>query len=245
MIAQLHHTYSQKGEVRAGLIGVILVIVLTALVVTWLTSGMLGADKWPIKWLDVSGPLQRVSAHQIRAVLEPEINGGFFTVDLDRVRMIAEDIPWVSSAQARTLWPDTIEVRVLEFLAVAHWGKNSLISQDGSAFKVPSADQIQGLPHLQGPDDQVAEVVTFWQQASKRLGEISLEVDDLRLYERGSWELRLTNQTRVMLGREDVLPRLQRLVASWNVLTKNGLRIPRSIDLRYTNGFAVQWVENS
>ncbi|MBE9548014.1 MAG: cell division protein FtsQ/DivIB [Proteobacteria bacterium] len=238
-------TKIQKGEVKPGLIGVILVISLTALVVTWLTSGMLGADKWPIKWLDISGPMQRVSANQIRSALEPEIAGGFFTVDLDQVRSIAEEIPWVSSAQARTLWPDTIEIRVLEYMAVAHWGKNRLISQDGTAFTVPAAGQIQGLPHLQGPEDQVSDVVTFWQQANKRLGDVALEVDHMRLFDRGSWELRLTNQTRVMLGREDVLPRLQRLVENWNVLTGNGVRIPRSIDLRYTNGFAVQWMEHS
>ncbi len=237
--------YLQRGEIRGGLIGVILVITLTALVFTWLTSGMLGADKWPIRWLNISGPLQRVNANQVKSVLEPEVNGGFFTVDLDQVRALTEEIPWVSSAQARTLWPDTIEVRVLEYMAVAHWGKDKLISEYGKAFSVPAAEQIQGLPYLQGPDDQVSDVVTFWQQASKRLGEISLEVDDLHLYERGAWELKLTNQTRVMLGRENVLPRLQRLVGNWNALTENGLRIPKSIDLRYTNGFAVEWSENS
>ena len=134
-------------------------------------------------------------------------------------------------------------MRVLEYMAVAHWGKSELISQQGTAFKVPAADQIQGLPYLTGPDEQLGDVVKFWQQANKRLVEISLEVDDLRLHERGSWELRLTNQTRVMLGREDVLTRLQRLVANWNVLTGDGIRIPQSIDLRYTNGFAVQWVK--
>ncbi|MCF6263939.1 MAG: cell division protein FtsQ/DivIB [Xanthomonadales bacterium] len=235
----------QRGAIKPGLVGVVLVIALTALVVTWLTSGMLGANKWPIKWLDVSGPLQRVSADQIRAVLEPEINGGFFTVDLDRVRSITEEIPWVSSAEARTQWPDTIEVRVLEYMAVAHWGSSQLISEQGIAFTVPAANKIQGLPRLQGPDNQIDAVVTFWQQADKRLREVSLQVEDLRLHKRGSWELLLMNKTRVMLGRENVLPRLQRLIANWNQLTQSGVNIPFSVDLRYTNGFAVQWVENS
>lgn len=238
-------TRTQQGVIKPGLIGVILVIALTALVVTWLTSGMLGANKWPIKWLDVSGPLERVSAEQISAILEPEINGGFFTVDLDRVRAIAEEIPWVSSAEARTLWPDTIEVRVLEYMAVAHWGSNQLISEQGVAFTVPAANKIQGLPRLQGPENQIGPVVTFWQQADKRLDEISLGVEYLRLYERGSWELTLTNKTQVMLGSEFVLPRLQRLIANWDKLTGKGLNIPFSVDLRYTNGFAVQWAENS
>ncbi|MCF6225362.1 MAG: cell division protein FtsQ/DivIB [Xanthomonadales bacterium] len=235
----------QQGVIKPGLVGVVLVIALTALVVTWLTSGMLGANKWPIKWLDVSGPLQRVSADQIRAVLEPEINGGFFTIDLDRVRAITEGIPWVSSAEARTQFPDTIEVRVLEYTAVAHWGSSQLISEQGVAFTVPAANKIQGLPRLQGPDNQLEAVVTFWQQANKRLGEVSLEVEDLRLHKRGSWELLLMNNTRVMLGRENVLPRLQRLIANWNQLTQRGVNIPLSVDLRYTNGFAVQWVESS
>lgn len=245
MKQKLQQANLQQGVIRPGLVGVVLVIALTALVVTWLTSGMLGANKWPIKWLDVSGPLQRVSADQIRAVLEPEINGGFFTVDLDRVRAIAEEIPWVSSAEARTQWPDTIEIRVLEYMAVAHWGDSQLISELGIAFSVPAANKIQGLPRLKGPDNQIGPVVTFWHQAGKRLGEISLEVKDLRLHERGSWELLLTNNTRVMLGRENVLPRLQRLIANWNRLTQSGLNTPISVDLRYTNGFAVQWVENA
>ncbi len=244
MIKINNNSSRQVGAASAGLIVMISIIGATLLIAIWLTSGLMGASKWPIRWLDVSGPFQRVSADQIRSALVDEVDGGFFSVNLERVRLIAEEIPWVSRAQARKQWPETIEIRVLEHQAVAHWGKGQLINDEGTAFTVPAAEQIQGLPYLSGPQEQVESVVTLWQQMSKRLQGLSLEVQDLRVYERGAWELKLNTNTTVRLGREDVLPRLQRLVSSWESLTQQGSRIPVSIDLRYTNGFSVLWAES-
>ncbi len=235
--------FRQAGAISIGAVVMISIIGATLLIAVWLTSGLLGASKWPIKWLDVSGPFQRVSAEQVGNALVDEVDGGFFSVNLDRVRATTESIPWVSHAQARKQWPDVINVRVLEHQAVARWGKSQLINDEGTAFTVPSAEQIQGLPFLEGPQGQVEDVVTLWQQVNKRLRVLALEVQDLRLYERGAWELKLSSNTVVRLGREDILPRLQRLISSWESLTENGNRIPQSIDLRYTNGFAVQWAE--
>lgn len=235
----------QTGAMSVGLIVTISIIGTTLLIAIWLTSGLMGASKWPIRWLDVNGPFQRVSTDQLRNALHDEVNGGFFSVNLERVRLAAEELPWISHAQARKHWPDVIEVRVLEHQAVAHWGRGQLINDEGNVFVVPAAEQIQGLPYLSGPQQQVETVVTLWQQISKRLQDLSLEVQDLRLYERGAWELKLNTNTIVRLGRDDVLPRLQRLVLSWESLTQQDANIPVSIDLRYTNGFSVMWAEGS
>ena len=40
---------NQSGGIRPGLIMVIMATGLTMLVVIWLTSGLVGADKWPIR----------------------------------------------------------------------------------------------------------------------------------------------------------------------------------------------------
>ncbi len=244
MINTFNNSSRQIGAISAGLVVMVSIIGATLLIAIWLTSGLMGASKWPIRWLDVNGPFQRVSADQVKSALVDEVDGGFFSVNLERVRLRAEEIPWVSHAQARKQWPETIEVRVLEHQAVAHWGKGQLINDEGEAFTVPAAEQIQGLPYLSGPQEQVENVVTLWQQVNKRLQGLSLEVQDLRVYERGAWELKLSTNTTVRLGREDVLPRLQRLVSSWESLTQQGSRIPVSIDLRYTNGFSVLWAES-
>jgi cell division septal protein FtsQ len=45
----------------------------------------------------------------------------------------------------------------------------------------------------------------------------------------------------VRLGRESTVERLQRLLASWETLMRQQDVPPVDVDLRYTNGFAVQW----
>ena len=93
-------------------------------------------------------------------------------------------------------------------------------------------------------DASMAEVVNAtWQQFNNELHPVGLEIDRIRLDRRGAWYLELTSGTRVHIGREDPLMRLRRMVASWPHLLGENEFIPRVVDLRYSNGFAVRWPE--
>jgi len=225
----------------SGLLAVSLLFIATAAGLVWVSMGIVASDRWPIRWLEVNGTFQRVSAEQLRATLVPAIHANFFTVDVNALRGAAESLSWVESVTVRKQWPDTVWVTVAEFQPVAHWNRGQLIANDGKQFAVPEADELQGLPWLEGPDSQLHQVLTNWVEFNERLVPLGLEVDRLRLDRRGAWSMVLSNGTQVELGRDATAARLNTLLESWDELMSEQPVPPRDIDLRYTNGFAVLW----
>lgn len=229
----------------SGLLMVLCLFLLAAAGFAWVSMGIVAKDRWPIRWLEINGNFQRVSAEQLRAGLTPLIRSSFFTIDLQELRDATGRLSWVSRVRVQKRWPDTVVVEVDEFLPFAHWNRGRLISSSGEAFIVPEADGIQGLPWLQGPEDQLGQVLENWSKFNDELAPAGLEIQQLKLDRRGAWSMLLSNGTNVHLGRTATHERLQRLMSSWEALLDMQSAPPRDVDLRYTNGFAVNWPQIS
>lgn len=210
------------------------------LCVLWLRSGLIGADQWPIRWLDVEGDLARTSASQIRAAAVGEASGGFFAVDLQRVRTAVESLPWVARVEVSRHWPDALHIRVVEHRPVARWNESGLFSDRGDVFEVDGSEGMQGLAQLSGPESRRDEVLETWLDMRKTLNAVGLDIDELKVDDRGAWRVTLDNGLKVVLGREEMQHRLQRYVDVHRALN-NDERRPRVVDMRYTNGLAVRW----
>lgn len=224
-----------------GIFTVLLMFMLAMGGMAWVYAGMITQEHWPIRWLELDGAFDRVSAEQLRASIVPVASGSFFTVDLTAVKNAAFRQAWVSSVTVQKAWPDTVRVQVREYVPMAHWIDGQLISTTGQQFEVPGADEIQGLPWLSGPATQLEHVFSTWKEFNTELMPTGLEIERIRLDPRGAWLLELNNGTQVHIGREQARSRLQTLVKSWPGLMQGKDLPPLGIDLRYTNGFAVRW----
>lgn len=213
--------------------------------VVWVYTGMVAQERWPIKWLEIDGPFERVSAEQLRSSLTPLVDGSFFMVDTGLMREIAAEMPWVSEVNIQKSWPDTVQVTIHEFTPVVHWINGSLLDAAGKPFNVPSADEIQGLPWLESPEAQLGLVFENWKKFDDRLGLIGQQIERLSLDPRGSWSARLSGGTEVRLGKGDIFMNLDVLISTWAGLMQGQSVPPVSIDLRYTNGFAVLWPQET
>ncbi len=236
-------TMRQAGS-ASGVLLVLLLFVVSAAGIGWVGMGIVAPDRWPIRWLEVHGDFQRVSAEQLRATLAPDMDSSFFTVDMKGLEEDAGRIPWVAAVEVQKIWPDTVTVTVDEYEPVAHWNSGQLIASDGAPFAVPEADELQGLPWLSGPEARLEDVLDAWVMIDRRLEVLGLEVARLSLDDRGAWSLQLNNGTQVYLGRNSTEERLERLLSSWDALMEEQDVPPRDIDLRYTNGFAVAWTQD-
>ena len=169
-----------------GVLVLIVLFLFSAAGIAWVGVGIVAADRWPIRWLEVNGEFQRISAEQLRASLAPQMNSSFFTVDLKGLEESAKRTFWVSRARAQKIWPDTVIVTVDEYEPVAHWNSGKLVSRQGEAFDVPDADEIQGLPWLEGPETRLDDVLSAWVALNEHLATLGLEVQRLALDERFS-----------------------------------------------------------
>jgi cell division protein FtsQ len=216
-------------------------LLLVALPLVAVVNGWVAADHWPIQRLRLTAEYERVSAEQVRSAVAPQLGRGFFAIDLAQVRSSIAALPWVEQVEVRKRWPDLIEVTLREHRPYARWGRDRLLSDRGALFSATGQELLQGLPELEGPDARVAEVVALHAQAQKTFAGTGLAVTGVRLSARGSWSLALGNGARIVVGRADPEPRLQRLVRVLPQLLSGAAQPFERIDLRYTNGFAVRW----
>lgn len=201
---------------------------------------LLASQQMPIRWIEAQGAFERVTAQQIQATAAPLLTGGFFGVDLERLRQGVEDIPWIRSAGVQRQWPDKVLIRVIEHQPLGQWGKDRLVSDAGEIFEVTGGG-FGGLVALSGPEERAPEVVSFYRDLSERLQPTGLDVAELTLSDRGAWQAGLTGGIKVLLGSSDLERRTDRLVVALDRLLAENPGSLRSVDLRYTNGLAVRW----
>jgi cell division protein FtsQ len=227
----------------ASALATVVVLVLLAV----LTAGsrqVVAENQWPIEWIEVQGEFERVTAEQVKAATVPMLQNGFFGIQLDRVRARVEELAWVRAAEVRKVWPDQLVVRVDEHQPLARWQENQLVSDLGEVFSVEGMVAIEGLLKLSGPDGMAPEMIEFYSALRQRLKPTGLDVLTLTLSHRGGWEAGLSDGMTLVIGRDQPMKRVDRLVSALEDLRADPTRRPLSIDLRYTNGFAVRWLAN-
>lgn len=227
----------------------LIAVALVALPVVAVLRGWIGADQWPLRTLRASGEFERVDAAQVRRTLVPFARSGFFAVDLKAAQAAVARLPWVEHAEVRKRWPDVLEVRITEHRPFARWGAGRLLSDRGRLFSASGAPVPAGLPQLGGPDGRVREVVELYQHARELFAPVGMTVRGVRLDPRGSWSVTLLDRahggavTHVVVGRNEAAPRIGRFVRLLPQLMRDPARHIERADLRYTNGFALDWAE--
>ncbi|UJB14520.1 cell division protein FtsQ/DivIB [Xanthomonas translucens] len=217
----------------------LLALALVALPVVAVLNGWVGAERWPLSRLQVSGDFKRVPAEQLRQVVLPYARRGFFAVRLQDAQNAIERLPWVESARVRKRWPDVLEVRVTEHRPFARWGSDRMLSEQGRIFALPSELRGMALPQLAGPDAKAQDVIALYNESRALFAPSGMQVDGVAMDARGSWSLQLGNGVQVVVGRDDARARLARFARVLPQLaTPEQAPIARA-DLRYTNGFTV------
>ena len=220
----------------------LLAIAVVALPVVAVLNGWVGAERWPLAKLRVHGEFKRVPAEVLQQTLLPYARSGFFAVSLQDAQHAVERLPWVESAQVRKQWPDVLEVSVVEHKPFARWGKDRLLSEQGRLFAIPHGLENAVLPQLDGPDAKTAEVVELYNDSRALFAPVGVDVQQAAMDARGSWSLLLGNGTEVIVGRNDARSRLARFARVLPQFKRGQLSIARA-DLRYTNGFALEWAK--
>jgi cell division protein FtsQ len=195
----------------------------------------------PFHSLEVSGPMQRVEASSVRTALATQLTQGFWDVDLIAARNAVEALPWVAHARVERSWPATLRVRVWERQAFARWDDQRLLDTDARVFKPAAVDLDATLPLLGGISGQEREVMDAFQRLQGRLKGTAFELAGLRQDARGEWFARSVAGIDLRFGRGDPDLHLELLNGTVLEALRNRLPDVDYVDLRYTNGFAVNW----
>lgn len=234
-----------------------------------LAALLLGAAVWvarhpyfAIRTVQIEGmgqdALVSVTPSAVHGTIAGRLTGNFFTIDLDASRKLIESAPWVRSAQVRRVWPHTLQVKIEEQQPLAYWNETDMINTWGEPFAANEA--VLGddtfLPQLNGPVNSERLVVQRYAEVTQWLSPLGLSIQQLNLSPRYAWEVVLSDDIRLHLGRDPAADiadfhgtsgamrfaaRLERFVQAWPTLIERlDGRAIQSADLRYSNGFAIR-----
>lgn len=222
----------------------LLAITLIAAPIVALVKGWAGTERWPLRTLRIEGAHEWVDPAQVRAAVLPYAQRGFFAMPMNDAQAAVARLPWVDTVEISRQWPDVLQVHVTEHVPFAHWGDDLLLSTQGRIFPpVADAHIPEGLPKLHGADTAISDVVALYNTTNTRMQAMGLRVEQLQQDARGSWSMQLSNGTEVILGSQEPGLRLQRFANLLpRLLASRDTALTRA-DLRYPNGFALQWGE--
>ena len=181
----------------------------------------------------------------LQAQLNAHLSDSFFGADLQLIRQEVESHAWVNGAKVSRVWPNRLMVEAPRQIFMARWRGGGFINHEGDLVLV-NPSQVVGfeqLPMLAGPEGSVWAMSELFRQMSWLVGRDDLTIDQLTMARRGAVELRLHNSIVLVLGRDQVLPRLQRLMKVYHSHFVAKSSTIKRIDGRYPHGVSVAWKE--
>lgn len=198
-------------------------------------------ENFSISRVDVQGERKYLKDEELAVIIDKYKNTNLYLLDTAALETELETLPWVRAVLLRKAWPDTLVVEVEEQRPVAFWGKERLMNQYGELF-VSELPAMRGIfPTLYSPEDKGREMAERYVQIKKWLDGLPIEIAELTEDEVGTWRMKIKGGPEVVIGTEDQEQRLLRFKVGFQRELAGKLASIRRIDLRYTNGFAVEW----
>lgn len=193
----------------------------------------------PVTKVKLENQWSKLSEREVSQLLAPYMGSGFFAFDVVQLKSDIERHPWVKQAAVQRVWPDSVSLRIDEKVAIARWGENQLLSQQGDRFSPAQMGNAASLPRLSGPEGSQQRVMEQYQFLNELFSPVDLRLSELRLSERGSWELVVNDRIAIAAGREKIIERVNRFISFYQQESDFDRLAIVSVDLRYDNGLAI------
>lgn len=230
----------------------------TALLLVVVLSLLVGSGVWwlfrhpmfAIHSVSVQGEVTRNNALTLQAHVMPQLQGNFFTIDLNQTRDIFQTVPWVRVAVVHRDFPNRLRAVLQEHQALALWGEegaSTLLNEQGQIFEANTDDlDVDKLPRMKGPADQSLTVARMFKVLSPLFAAVNMDIDQLELTPRGGWRVLTEHGAVLELGRGTDAELVARLNLFFKTLTQVTTRYGRTAtalagaDLRHKDGYALR-----
>lgn len=227
-------TLSLKGGLK------LLAALATLIAALHVADRMLRADSLPVQAVHFEGPFRHVTQSELEAAVRDLVRGNFLLLDLAAIQAAVEALPWVHTAAVRRMWPRDLHVRFTEQRLVARWGEGAYLNDAGEVVRLRGEGLPEG-PLLEGPEGTSATVLERYEDFRRLLAPAGLAVERLTLTPRRSWRVQVEGGFTIVLDRTDPQRKLARFARVYPAALAGVRERIRQVDLRYANGFAVEW----
>lgn len=234
---------------------VVILTVSSWLMFIWLTT----PGNFPIKKIRLVNQLIHQENEELHRVAANAIDGGFFNLNVERFQnKLINQLPWIKSVSVRKVWPHTLLIAITEHKPVVRWqslnsknipsasdGEITLLSQEGVIFRPEISEQQQSIVNRMavffGPSHNAKTILNACSTFNKQLQQLKTNIKKCGMNERRTWKILLENKIEIKLGKENINQKLERFINVFSKKLNKYFEAINYVDLRYANGFSVQW----
>ncbi len=224
---------------------VIVVVMLLTIIVyfsTYARNNHFAFTAWPvIEFVNINGAIDAVDHEALKEIIRTHIVDGFLHVKMDQLEKELEKLAWVYYASVQRHWPNTLRIKVMQHNPIARWGDTGLTNMYGDLFFPNDIEAYQALPMLYGEEVRAKELARTFEKCIQQLKPLGLKLSGLFEDERQSKHLVLSDGLIVSIGDGDVSVKIQRFITAYDQYLAENFNKVKKVDLRYTNGLAVEW----
>ena len=200
-----------------------------------------GVVTLPVRSVQISGEFVRVSEADIERAVAPLLVSGLLRVDLEALRRAALAVPGVREATVRRVWPDRVDIFVIERVAIARWASGGFIEVDGTHFSpMGDAGSAESLPLFTGPEGSEQRVLDLHRALDRILAPLGMTPVATELTPRGVLYATLEGGARLVMRSETVASAAGNRVRVLAEVMGGRLQEVERVDFRYPAGFAVR-----
>ena len=220
---------------------------LRLLMVTVFVAAIFGADfiykqiDTPLSKIMVGGNFNHLEEQELAELVNMEIDGGFLSMNLNQLRQELQSHPWIHQVSVRREWPSTLKVEVIEEVPIARWGKKGFLNRLGDQLSLPENSNLNSLPVLEADFGSSQDMIAQYLLLAELLTPTDLRLTELQRDAVGAWQIETAAGVRIVLGRDQIIEKIRRLIVVWGSGLDIQLNNIATIDLRYPNGLAVSW----
>lgn len=224
-----------------GARALLLVVVVAALLLLWQAL-----QPWlqrPLQQIVLQANIPVAQRLLVQAQLDEHVSDSFFGADLNQIKAEVEANAWVHTAKVSRVWPNRLMVEAEKQIMMARWGDGGFLNHQGDLVSVDGQNVVAAaqLPALSGPRASAWTMSQLFRQMSWLVERENLRIVELKQARRGAIQLELDNGIVLILGRQEIIPRLQRLMAIYHTQLAAIAGTVERIDGRYPHGVSVAW----
>ena len=217
--------------------------IIPVLLVTMVSNWMQKPENLMIKSVEVQGNLKYLDKAALQPIIAPFVKTNLYLLNKKSLEEEIEFNHWVYSASLTSMWPNKLIVKIHEQHPIAFWGDNEgMVNEFGEVIDVDLPQQRSQLPTLYSPFDKGREMVESYVKIRGWMEKFPVDIIKFTEDKRGSWLLKLSNGIKVKVGRKEHERRLRRFIVGYSNQLAAQVKKIDTVDLRYTNGFAVKWI---
>ena len=190
---------------------------------------------YPIEEVEITSTISNYDAGKINDIVVSIYGRDLLSLDLSHIKRSIRSDDWIRDVEIKKSFPDTLEIIIIPQQPFAIYN-SKIMMKDGTVIEAPSLPM--DLPIIIDHTNDSQSSMNTMILTGKLLQKIGLDIKKVEIHES---LIKVSTSTNMLISdRVNYEVNLNRLVITFHDLKKLFKREIKSIDMRYSNGFAIK-----